>query len=249
MKIYNLKFSETILSGKVELSTKVAILDDLYAKYELFSNLLDRTRNEIKNPDSDSAVDLLLSMEEVLVLNLDIINELAEACSASTIGLRRRVYIINMLIKDLKKEIEPASELFIPFSTEELMRLEKLLSEIVGNTACFITTQFNVSDLLDVDEVEEVSDVLDSFLTSRKMSVESAKVIFKEVRQRMLDESPSIGAFEKYPELLEPFSLIVGTDLYDCEFITVDIIRKVINKEMTLEQFRKFIAEGIENEC
>lgn len=248
MKIYNLKFSETILSGKVELSTKAAILDDLYSKYKLFSSLLDKTRNEIKNPDNDSSVALLLDMEEVLVLDLGIIEELAGSCSASTIGLRRRIYVLNVLIKDLKKEIEPASELFIPFSTDELVKVEKLLSEIVGNSACFIVTQFNASDLLDYDEVEEISDALDSFLTSRKMSIDSAKEVFKEIRQRMLDESPSIGAFEKYPELLEPFSLIVGTDLYDCEFITVDIIRKVINKEMTLDQFRKFIAEGIENE-
>lgn len=196
----------------------------------------------------DNSLKLLMSLEELLNIDLETLKVFRDRCLGSTPSYRRRVSRFLDILEVALGTIEKQTFCFIPFTTEELTALNKLLSESSGNLSSFIYHQFEFKDIDNDEPIEEINDVLDYFITKQKVDDAWIKNLAKYLDSVIKSFKPSLGAFERYPELLEPFSELVGSDLYDCFNIDIKTIKDIVDGKIDIQEFSEKLEEMLRDE-
>ena len=264
MKIYDLKFNSTAVTPVITTEFKVKLLNDCL---NLIDSVFDVYNKGMKGSGKDSdeasvssafsrkqeslddSLEYILECEKLSVIDIETLEQTSSFELGRTAGIRRRLRTAIKSFKAAVEVINSHSKTFIPFLPDELDDLLDLFDTTLGNLACFVYHQFELINYTQSNVYEEMSNVLDIYLRENGgLSQDDLYVLSVRVRAIMQQFAPKIGVFDKYPELLEQFSELVGEDLYDCEFITIDLVKDLLSGKVNLEDFRNYITSKIEED-
>lgn len=249
-KVIALEFYSTPLYKIKSVEEKVKYLED---SLKILGALCDKSIEINENLESDvktldESLGLLMSLEELLSVDFESLVVFKERSLGSTASLRRRVTNFLEIIEVVITKVEEQTYCFSPFDTEELRDLNRLLSEASGNLSSFIYHQFEFRELDNEDSILEINDALDYFMTKQKEDDVWIKNLAKHLDSVTKSFKPTLGAFEKYPELLEPFSELVGADLYDCFNIDIKTIKDIVEGRIDVQEFSERLEEKLRDE-
>ncbi|MNM62909.1 hypothetical protein D3C81_742580 [compost metagenome] len=243
MEIKKLQYNKT---------TGVDLVVELDQRYRYFKSYLDlvttidtfvrKSMDFLESGSGDylKSEELLLDSEKILAFDRQYIMNMDNFKLATTESLRRRVEHINLCFNKSIELMENNINLFIPYTTSELEAVTAVLKECEGHLASFLLYQYGLDEFY-TGEIECVFDVIEYWMSKSKIDIEHIKNLAIYLQKAMLKFRPSMGVFEYYPDLLEPFSALVGSDLYECEDITLDIVTKVLDGNMTITEFQEYL--------
>lgn len=245
MKTYKLNFNTNAFIGDTSVEKKESVFECSVNLLKLVSNLNEGL--ETSNESIDAGIDFIMECDNLFAQNISAILNADEEMLGTTSGLRRRLKSAVNSVKSLKEDLEYNTQTFLPLDEEQLVEVGDAFDRILGNLACYVFHQFDLSLYL-VKDFEEVSDALDLYCRKNNLDYSELSVIAVECRSLMDAHAPNIGVLEKYPEFEKAFSELAGEDLYDCEFITLEVVKKLVSGEMTVPEFRDFVTESLEKE-
>lgn len=250
--IRELEFNKTLGgTGINDVNEKAEILKDSISLITELTGILSLVSQELQSNGND--ITLVLQSEQILSFDLYRLKEFNENLCGSTTALRRRMKTTLGLIDTIQGMVESAVEVFYPYSTEELLKLEELLKECIGNLSCFTYNQFGFSEFvlneeLPLEEID-VYDAVDVYMKRNKKTLQDISDLATSLNNLLRKCNPKIDAFERYPELLEPFSELVGASVYDLEDIDLITVKKVIDGDMSVDEFNAMLDERLLSEC
>lgn len=243
MKVTVLDFNSDALVGSVSVEQKELIFS---SSVKLLNSIIGLSNKlESSKGDIDSSIDFIIDCDSFFAEDLKVLKEANVRLVSSTSGLRRRLRRVIESYNTLKADLEYNCQTFLPLDDEQYDNVSTVLDGLMGNLACYLYHQFNLSDYLKED-YDEISDVLDLYVRRNKLEFIAISGLAVQCRSLMDAHAPSIGVLEKYPEYAEPFSELAGEDLYDCEFITLDVVKDLVSGRMTVQEFREFVTEQLE---
>ena len=251
MKIVEKSFMKLAGNNVKDVNEKVYYLEGCLSAINAINDVLMKIDTyEESSKEFDDSILLLMDTETLLTLNLDPIETLYEKFLPSTPALIRRVNTFILAMEDAKKVIESQVELYIPYEADELKELKSNLITAVGNIACYTYFEFGFKDIyrLKDEPLKEVYDCIDMFMAKASLDEEGIKNISSLLNKLIDIYRPNIGVFERYPDLLEPFSELVGEDLYDCVDIDLKVIEDLINGKISVDDFKVQLESILEKE-
>lgn len=251
MRIKEMEFNSVLATLKISVEDKNRYLTQCIDVQASLYSILEEVKNyrEILSPSIDEGSNLLMISEEALSLDTSLIRDIRKKFIASTPSLRRRSISFCLCFDQLCEIINNNIEVFIPYTVEELNSLEMCLKQCCGHLACFILYQFGLNDVIcDFNEDVEIFDVLDFYMRKNGLDFETTRIMAIHLKDVMREFNPSMGIFEMYPDLIEPFSDLVGEEIYDAEMLDLDTVMSVINGEMSVEKFQVLLEELYEKE-
>lgn len=242
MNIVNLEMSDSNLLHRVSVESKTAILKEGLNNFRTLLEIGGLMRDFLKSGEQtvDAGMDLLIRVESLLTIRNDVLFNADKQHIGSTGSIRRRLSCYRICFEEFCKEITPNVEMFLPFTTEQLTEVTTTLEETIGHLASFVEYQFGFNELLTVtseDDVDGIYDAVDMYMRESGITLGELITLSKELQSVILACKPHMELFELYPGLLEPFSNLVGADLYDCEEIDLQTVRDVIDGKLPVEDF------------
>lgn len=141
------------------------------------------------------------------------------ACATPALDRRLADFLKNKTALD--KLLQELCMRYIPLSEAELADVKDKLKETFGNLLYFLYYQFEmdvtVEDLLAESDDARVESNVYQYVNSNGMSV---KELVLEVKELLSKYSPRMAIFDKYPELEEEFTEIVGPYAKDLEVLS-----------------------------
>lgn len=243
MKIVKLNLKESAISSDIQidvfknqlLCSSLVILENLR---KVMYDLQEYYDSENSEESSDTEFKLLAQSEEIMGINLDDLIKFDRAM-LGTASIERRVTTILSEFGKTKELVDKNSSVFLPYSKEEADLLIHSLANVVGNLAAFILFQFDFYNLAMADSENEIDEINDSIEYLMKLSNRSLKELIdlsKDLRTLMINCSPVMDYFEKYPERMAEFSSIVGESIMDCEGITINQIQDLVNGTKSFDE-------------
>lgn len=252
MKIITKEFMKIAGNAVKDVNEKVDYLEGCLSTINKVNEVIIKIDDYIEstNKDFDSSILLVMDTEALLSYGFDIVQTIYDKFLPSTPALVRRVNSFILSIEDAKKIIKNQTELYIPYDDDDLNDLKSYLTDAVGNLACYTYFEFGFDSIyhLGSNPIEEIYDCLDTFARKSSLDEQGIKKIAVLLNKLIDIYKPCIGVFERYPELLEPFSKLVGEDLYDCVDIDLQVIESVINGKLSVDDFKVQLESLLEKE-
>lgn len=242
MEIVNLEMNDSTLLHRVSVEKKTALLKEGINNFKTLLEVGELMREFLKSGEQtvDAGMDLLIRVESLLTIRNDVLFDANKQHIGSSGSIRRRLECYKICFDEFCKEIAPNIEMFLPFTTEQLTEVTRMLEETIGQLASFVEYQFGFNEILSATsetDIDGIYDAVDMYMRETGASVEDLIQMSKELQSVVLACKPRMELFELYPGLLEPFSALVGADLYDCEEIDLQTVRDVVDGKMPVEDF------------
>lgn len=243
-----LKMKQLGTGKQFPLQRKCSLLESCIKDYEILKRALERHKEFLKTSSYEDSFGYLLDLEEVAGMDIsaeEVIN--SDACGVNEV-VNRRIDMFILNFKDLHKMVKGFCDDFLPLSEEDLRLLGINLKISLGQLACFLYYELSLTDYSDTDESkypDENSelDVIDYLKIKKGWDDRDLHSFANSMFQIILECNPSMGVFEKYPDLLEPFSELVGEDLYDCIDLDLGTVLDVVEGKMSLDTFREKLRQ------
>lgn len=240
VNIDELKVKELKFNVDLNLVDKVSILEECISTLGSMSSIrdaMDKCRGNAEG-DYDEAIDIILDCDKLISNNLEVLPNCKKRFIGSSGPIRRRLNGFFSNFEEFSKVLEPYLELYIPMSEEDFESAFTKLTGAIGQLACYTLYQFELSDCLKPDEdTTEISDVVDYWLRDNSNDYDSIREVAAFLGIQIHDCNPSMGVFEEYPELLEPFSSLVGSAFYDCADISAQTVMDILDGKIDVDEF------------
>ena len=236
----NLKVKELKFNIDLNLVDKVSILNECISTIGAMSAIrdaMDKCRDSLDG-EYDEAIDLILDCDRLISNGLEVLPTCKKKVIGSSGSIRRRLIGFFINYEAFARVLEPYIELYIPMKEEDFEDAFTKLTAAIGQLSCYAFYQFNLKDCeIDDSDVTEVSDVVDYWLRDNSNEYGSIREVAQFLELQIQTCNPTMGVFEKYPELLEPFSNLVGSAFYDCADISAQKVMDIIDGKIDVDEF------------
>lgn len=190
--------------------------------------------------DFDLASDVLLKSEELLNVDWSVLKATCERRLGDSASIRRRLMMFEESYKTLVNRIERNTSMWLSYDEATYTQILNTSNESLGQLCCYLYYQFSlgtVYNLEEGEEIKELSDAIDYWKTDDSVSDSDLKDLVEVIFNYLLKCNPSMGVFERHPELLAPFEELVGQSIYDCEDMSLLDIKNVTSGKISPEDF------------
>lgn len=185
---------------------------------------------------------LLQDADEFLTNSIGIIEDYTEGFSSNNMSFQRRLADFNLGYKISLALIDDNTSKFIPFTRENKQEIVVELKESIGHLACYVYNYFDFKSIVETEgNVDTIYDCMDYYMRRNNYGMDTMITIGNYLFDLMVEFNPSMGVFEKYPELVEPFSQLVGVDFYELDDLNLETVMNVVNGKTSIAEFEKML--------
>lgn len=229
------------------LEEKGNLLVKCIKDFNILNSMFIKHKDFVKNSTSfeDSFV-YLLDLEEIQTMRIDEEKFLNKNVLSINETVDRRIDMFVLAFESLHELVSDYIADFQPLSKGDLNRLEFYLKASLGQLSCYIYYELGLKSYETNDTMPSESeklDVVDFIESNFHYDDNDITELANKLSSVVLECNPSMGVFEKYPELLEPFSELVGEDLYDCIDLDLKTVMDVIEGKMPIADFNEKLRE------
>lgn len=215
----------------------VTLLRECLSIFSKTSDLLYTTNlmiNGEMDVNQENSENFIITLEDYFSIDRSSIVMFHEYKYPYYADINKRLHDFNEAYTSLKEVCDELSTMFIPPTLEELEEVRKYLETILCNISIFTYRQFKDNDY-------DYS--LQVYSSRFGIKIEDIHSIFDLMAKVPLTYRRISTVFDEYsPEDREIFISKIGDDFLDFDFLNDDLINKVINGNMGLEELREEIA-------